>query len=339
MNPVTAALACTGLSSLLAAQVVEIPAMTVLHSSVDMDNAGPAGPVTLTAIRNAGSNGGAPIASITLTPSTAANGFYNWNVSEGRGLGRHTTNNSLILVSEVPPTTTPPPPIDPREFGAFDATIDLDTRSNEFGLSVGDWSGGMVVEFRNRVDDSLVATHTTSWFLTAGPKFLQAQSSFDRVKLRADLETGNYVITELHVGTSPPWEPFGAGCPGANGMPLLDAITPPARGSVFTLGVTNMPPTGGVFITALGFSTTNSPTLGPLPIDLAPLGAPGCILLADPAIYEFQLQVNGTGQWSANIPNDAVFAGLFIANQAFVEEAGANAMGMTVTNGGSGNIQ
>ena len=77
------------------------------------------------------------------------------------GLGRAAQGNSMILVTPLPVGTQTPAM---QVFGAFNATIDLDVRSNEFGLGVGDWSGGMVVEFRNRADNSLVATHTWSGF-------------------------------------------------------------------------------------------------------------------------------------------------------------------------------
>jgi len=62
-----------------AQSVVEIPAMTVAHSVIDMD-ALPVGPTSLAALNAAGTNGGAGIANITMTPSGAAFGGYNTNV-------------------------------------------------------------------------------------------------------------------------------------------------------------------------------------------------------------------------------------------------------------------
>jgi len=52
------------------AQATEIAAMTVSFSNADMDNL-PGGVVTLQDVRDAGDNGGAPIAAIALTPNPA----------------------------------------------------------------------------------------------------------------------------------------------------------------------------------------------------------------------------------------------------------------------------
>lgn len=326
MNALCLSLTAMSLCLPLAAQVSEIPAMSIGSSRVDIDainNGGP-GATSLAAIRAAGAPTEAEVAQFVLTPTAAPQGFYNFNLN-GNGLGLD-PNGALATIIPL------------SYFTAFEARIDFDTAANEFGFSVGDWSGGMIVEFRRRQDDSLVASYHTSAFATTATKFLRSEARFDRVVLRGDAEAANWVLTELIVPTTPPWTAFGQGCPGASGQATLLAATEPVIGTTFSLSVTEMPATGGLVALTLGLSTTTDPVLGPLPVALTAVGAPGCSLLCSVEQIYFQVQTTGSIQFDLPVPADAALVGFEICNQAFVQDF-VNAFGFVATNGGFGYVQ
>ncbi len=326
MNPMRTVLALGVLSAPLCAQAVEIPALTILSTRVDADrlNAGSAGTTTLAAIRAAGVPFVAEINAFTLTPNTAEQGFYNWNIDGGNGIGLSPTGQ----ISTIPPLSF---------FNAFDVTIDLELPSTEFGFSVGDWSGGMDLEFRRTADDSLVATHHTSLFTTTATKFFQTTEPFDRIVIKADSETANWVLTDLHIAASEPFLAFGQGCPGVAGIPTLGAITTPTLGDPYSLSLSNMDPAGGAFFMALGFSLTTDPVAGSLPIDLAPVGAPGCSLQCAAEALFFQLHTTGASQFDISVPNNQALLGLQVMTQAFSTDT-SNVLGLVASNVGIGTV-
>jgi hypothetical protein len=315
------------LSASLCAQAVEIPSLTIVSTRVDADrlNNGAAGTTTLQAIRVAGAPYVAQISAFTLTPNTAAQGYYNWNLGGGNGIGLNPTTNQL---STIPPASF---------FNAFDLTIDFELETTEFGFSVGDWSGGMDIEFRRAADNSLVATHRSSLFTTVDTKFFQTAVEFDRVVIKADSETANWVLTDLHVPASEPWVAFGQGCSGVAGVPVLGSITAPTLGDPFSLSLSNLDPAGGAYLMVLGFSVESDPALGSLPIELTPIGAPGCSLLCSSEAIFFQAQTTGASQFDIAVPNNQVLLGLQVMTQAFTTDS-SNALGLVATNAGIGTI-
>lgn len=324
MNPALLAAAFAAIATSLSAQVVEIPAMTVTTSTINMSTLNP-GNTTLAAVINAGSNGGAPIAALTLAPSLAAAGIYNRNPELGRALARSSTGG-LAIVS----------PLD--TFLAFDATIDLTVPGTEFGIAIGDWAGGLLIEFRNRTTNALLASHASSLYESADAKFYRSPVPFDRLVIRADNLDGNWVIPQLHLQTESPWDPIGSGCPGTNGTPVLSLVAPPRINTTFSLRVSNMQPTGGGYLMVLGTSTTTA-SFGTLPFALDVLGAPGCVLYTDLLAYTILFHTNGTGQYDLAIPNNPLFIGIPVSNQAVVADAGINALGGVVSNAGVGIVR
>lgn len=326
MNPMRTVLALGGLCASLCAQVVEIPALTILSTRVDADrlNNGAGGATTLAAIRAAGVPLVAQIEAFVATPNTAAQGFYNWNIDGGNGIGLSPTGQ----LSTIPPASF---------FNPFDLTIDLDRETTEFGFSVGDWSGGMVVEFRRKDTNALVATHTTSLFTSTATKFLSAPASFDRIVLKADTDTANWVLTDLHVAANEPWAAYGQGCNGVAGTPALNAASGPTLGDPFPLQLSNMDPAGGFYIMGMGSSTATDPQLGTLPVDLAVVGAPGCQILGSVEVTLFGFHTNGSAQFDLTVPNNQGLLGRIVVNQAFCSDAG-NPLGLVATNAGVGTV-
>src|SRR5262245_17690893 len=176
------AVALIALTPSLSAQVVEIAGMTVDTSTINMSSINP-GNTTRGARINAGSNGGAPLNAVTLAQSTAQNGIYNTNIQLGRALARSTAGNLAIInpVDIFNPTSIPG-----AAFAGCNATFDLSVRGTEFGIAIGDWTGGMIIEFRDRVMNALVGSIVSSDYTLPNAKFFRAPLSFDRVVVRCE---------------------------------------------------------------------------------------------------------------------------------------------------------
>jgi hypothetical protein len=136
----------------------------------------------------------------------------------------------------------------------------------------------------------------------------------------------------LAVGSLAHVRTYGAGCAGALGVPQFatSATALPVLGQVLVANVDNLPL--GLAVVGLGVSDTSSGGL-PLPLDLTPLGMPGCNLLADPLVTDL---VAGTGPsvlWGLPIPLQPALVGLKLYGQAFSLDLPANAFGFTASNG------
>ena len=334
--PIHAA-ALTTLTSSLFAQVIEIPSMTVDTSTVNMSGL-PVGNTTLSALITAGSNGGAPLNAVTLAQSTAQNGLYNTNTQLGRALVRSTTGSLAIIHAVDILDPQYPANIPESLYAGCNATFDLSVRANEFGVAIGDWTGGMIIEFRERTTNALVASTLSSNYTQPNAKFFRSQLTFDRVVVRCASPDGNFVIPQLHFQTAPAWAPFGVGCAGPDGIPVLSLVAPPRINNTFSLAISNMTPTGGAWVVATGASVTDS-GLGPLPASLDVIGAPGCLLFCSVEFYTFGFHSNGTAQFDFALPNNPQLVGQLIANQALTSAPGANALGAVASNAGAGVIR
>lgn len=107
---------------------------------------------------------------------------------------------------------------------------------------------------------------------------------------------------------------YGAGCAGSLGVPTNTASVRPSIGQTMVVDNANVP--AGV-IPFLGFSNTLFSGF-PLPIDAAPLGAPGCPIRTSADLnMGLAFAVGGVATWSVAIPLDNVFLGLHIYTQSF----------------------
>jgi hypothetical protein len=143
---------------------------------------------------------------------------------------------------------------------------------------------------------------------------------------------------EFELGNGPSYATYGAGCAGARGVPSIAAQGPslPHIGTTFSLQVNNLPLTGPVFL-FLGVSNTNyGPT--PLPLSLGVIGAPGCTALASGESLFVLTNVLGSAVWQFAVPNAPNAPGASFYNQAFALDPTANALGLTVSNGGQATI-
>jgi hypothetical protein len=132
--------------------------------------------------------------------------------------------------------------------------------------------------------------------------------------------------------------PFGVGCAGTGGVPLLAAATGsrPALGSTFVTEVANLP--YGIALLEVGFSNIITSGSLPLPLDLTGIGMPGCNLLVDPLVAIALTGPGSVATWSWAIPNvQSLFGATFFA-QGFSFDPGANAFGFAASNGAVGTL-
>ena len=324
MKAVSSVALATLLSTAALAQTSEIPAMTVSFSFIDMDDLTP-GTVTLQDIRDAGSNGGAPIDAISLNPNTNSSpGFYNVNTERGRALALD-QNGALAIIN-------------PQQFfSPFDMQVDLQVTATEFGIEVGDWIGEMIIEFYYQ--SQLLGSVQSTAFPVAQAKFFSSAGAFDTVIVRANTAQANWVAPALYIQNATPWEPFGQGCAGSNGTPMLQLSSVPAIGSTFSLDVVNVPTDPSPWLMSIGLSNITDPAFGALPWDMDPLGAPGCFILSSVGTVTFLIHSGSTANYAVALPNNPVLTGVTFMNQAFLLDPAANSLGVITSNAGIATVQ
>lgn len=123
-----------------------------------------------------------------------------------------------------------------------------------------------------------------------------------------------------------------AGCDSTYGTSQLHANTP-RIGQTLSITASSLPFDAVVML--LGFSTTVS-AYGPLPIDLAVLGAPGCPARVADDVTGFVLGTFNEATWNLSVPNSVVFVGVPFYAQGLVFDPGMNAFGFTTSDAGAG---
>lgn len=126
--------------------------------------------------------------------------------------------------------------------------------------------------------------------------------------------------------------PFGVGCAGPLGAPVLGAgSNRPLLGQRFEFTLSNLPPAHS---TLIGFGWSNTQWLGaPLPIDLSGIGFVGCRLLISPDIVYAAFNWGGSVTWALDIPNQPVLIGVRFFNQgAAIDASGTSVL---FSNGGA----
>ncbi|MEY4828850.1 MAG: hypothetical protein RLZZ562_646 [Planctomycetota bacterium] len=120
-----------------------------------------------------------------------------------------------------------------------------------------------------------------------------------------------------------------AGCTGSNGTPFHNTTGTGEIGDAMNFTVNSIPsPTLAVLL--LGFQTVSYNGV-PLPLDLAIVGAPGCVLRHDAAITE-AIFASGSAQRVITLPNDPGMIGADVYSQFLIADAPANTFGWTISN-------
>lgn len=131
------------------------------------------------------------------------------------------------------------------------------------------------------------------------------------------------------------------GCPGSGLVVPELYVRPyevPLAGSTFVAEL-RAGPANGAALGLLGLSRTLARGTVPLPFDLLPLGAPGCLLEVDPMVLQVLL-ANSLGEavWALSMPSQPALLGLVFHQQLMTLDAGANALGVATSNSGTGII-
>ncbi len=135
--------------------------------------------------------------------------------------------------------------------------------------------------------------------------------------------------------TSTGFHVFGKGCSGSLArVPRLAGGGPVKIGLPFTLKILDGPAGGTCLV---GFGRSRS-TLGAglwLPLDLAPLGGPGCRLYVAPLVLKgVPLNPSGTGSMVLPVPNLPVLYRAVLYVQGLIPAKSANPLGLVTTSGG-----
>ena len=127
---------------------------------------------------------------------------------------------------------------------------------------------------------------------------------------------------------------FGVGCGGTAGVLGLQAQSRslPILGQTFVAELTNVPSSPGVPFVFAG-SRRDRWLSGPLPLDLSIFGMPGCFLRVSPDSVAPMSVTAGQPTFALPIPNTPAILSLRMFLQGAVADPGANAAGITVSNG------
>src|SRR5262249_54342780 len=126
---------------------------------------------------------------------------------------------------------------------------------------------------------------------------------------------------------------FGAGCAGGSGAPVLGCSGLPALGGSLAVQMSGLEPTGSnLGLLAFGFGDFSwNGTL--LPIDLLPVGMPGCFLRIAPVVSVPLFSSAGACSHTLAIPNSVTVLAATIYCQYFsLDPTAPNAAQITTTN-------
>jgi PKD repeat protein len=121
---------------------------------------------------------------------------------------------------------------------------------------------------------------------------------------------------------------FAPGCAGSLGITNLTNTSRPQVGTTLTVNLNHLPLSAAILM--VGFSRTTS-GFGPLPLDLTPLGAPGCFGRVSPDVTIFLTGAGNAAAWNLTVPNVPAFIGQLLYNQALVLDPAFNTLGAVVS--------
>jgi hypothetical protein len=140
--------------------------------------------------------------------------------------------------------------------------------------------------------------------------------------------------------TAATFAPFGSGCAGTFGTPVLAAApgSLPVLGGTFTMQLTGLGTQPALGLGMLGISKSQWDS-APLPLDLTFVGLINCTLAMAPLFSTPLLLPGASATWPWAIPLQADLFGQEFYAQALVLDAAANPFGAVLSNGGEGVIR
>ncbi len=136
------------------------------------------------------------------------------------------------------------------------------------------------------------------------------------------------------INTSAYYGFFGTGCAGSLPTGRQTITSAPRVGGSLSLSFDNLP--SSLTLVMLGFSNTNAPGFGPLPIDLTGIGMTGCTARVSPDLTFFTLGASNSASLLLSIPNDPFFVGTPIYTQALTPDAAGNLFGWVLSDAAGG---
>lgn len=127
------------------------------------------------------------------------------------------------------------------------------------------------------------------------------------------------------------FQPYGTGCAGTAGVPLLSLLNPPVLGALFSARLSNLPPNSTWAAVVAGFSRTQAP-FGTLPHLLTYLGMPNCRLHTSSEVTFVLTPIGGIADWTWQVPLQPILIGETYHLQGVSLDPGANPLGATVSN-------
>lgn len=125
---------------------------------------------------------------------------------------------------------------------------------------------------------------------------------------------------------------YGTSCPDSNSLLARLTANEVALGGQWRVALASAPRSAGAAL-AVGVGNTNHAGL-PLPFDMAPLGAPGCMILVDVVtMFTGFTSSSGAATFTLTIPDNLSLDGAALYGQSIVLDAFANHLGLITTNG------
>lgn len=114
----------------------------------------------------------------------------------------------------------------------------------------------------------------------------------------------------------------GLGCAGTLATSQLTSSGDPVLGSTITLNANNLPLSAMILVMGLS---------APMPVDLTPFGAPGCLLRSAIDASSFQLGAGNNASWTLGVPVNPAFSGVRLWSQVLALDPTANTLGAVVS--------
>ena len=139
---------------------------------------------------------------------------------------------------------------------------------------------------------------------------------------------GSFHYTKTSLSNTGGYGFFGAGCAGTMPVSTLSAAGEPRLGQPLSATADNVPM--NVAVGVLGLSNTTS-VFGPLPLDLAIIGAPGCMARVSVDAKALVLGVANSATWTIGLPNIPTLLGARAYQQMLLFDTTANSFGLVVS--------
>lgn len=213
-----------------------------------------------------------------------------------------------------------PVPVVTNAWAEIKVVIDLDQNWCQF------YYNGTLLDEPNLLDHPILGGGY-SW---TGAVFGQGGGALNiaAVDLYANTATSVYYDDlSLHPAR---FETFGTGCPGVLPPPVFSPIQLPMVGQVYLQQINNLPLSAAIHV--IGLSNQSS-SVGPLPLDLGVLGAPGCLLRVSLDSTLFLAGSSNSAVFAMNIPNQPALIGKRFYEQAAALDPTANPLWLVTSPG------